>query len=185
MSDLGMPPPDRSLPDRIDRFVFRTELCVATCLVAALLCVVALGALARGLGMPLIWTDEAAALLMASATFPAASALIASREHVEIPLLAGMLPPRAARVAAILSDLALLAVLLALSVLVWRWFAPLDLLTPMLGAEPPMFPNFLYSEPTATLGLRRLWFWLALPLFCLGACLHVLTRLIRLAQGAR
>ncbi|MEC7761585.1 MAG: TRAP transporter small permease subunit [Pseudomonadota bacterium] len=162
---------------RWDDRLRRAELAVAAVLFTALACVVTWGTCARALGSPLIWSDETAVLLMASAAFPAASALLAEDGHVAITLLERRVPPGMARAIGIARDVSLLLIFLALAVLVWRWFAPVAEIARLVGQKTDGFPNFMYSEPTATLGLNKVWFWLSLPIFCIGVCFHTVVRI--------
>ena len=61
--------------------------------------------------------------------------------------------------------------------MVWiclRWFMPLQLME--AGWDVKAFQgktfNFIYAEPTNTIGLKKVWIWLVMPLFTLGALLH-------------
>lgn len=38
----------------------------------------------------------------------------------------------------------------------------------------------MHSVPTQTIGVRKLWFWLALPLFTAGGVMHAAARLLSL-----
>ncbi len=66
---------------------------IACALLVALLVVVMLGVITRGLGEPLIWTDEGSRFLMA--WLAAAGWMLASRsrEHVRIRFFQNLLPP--------------------------------------------------------------------------------------------
>ncbi|APZ51825.1 TRAP transporter small permease [Salipiger abyssi] len=168
---------------RADRVLARIEMAAAAALVAGLSGVLAAAALARAMARPLIWADELAVLLMAMACFLGASALLARDGHVAVTALTDRLPRRARAWALLAREALLMAVIVVFALLVWRWFDPLAPLRP--PPEPGAFvlPNFLYQEPTATLGLRKLWFWLALPVFCLGALCHMAVRLGRALRG--
>lgn len=139
----------------------------------------------RGLGKPLIWTDELAVFLMVWAAFLGASLGIARRQHIAITLLPDMAGASTRRALALAVDVALLVFLLALSAQIWRWFDPITL---WRSASAEAFSlatfNFIYQEPTVTLGMRKMWFWLVLPLFCVTATIHVLASLAgRLSGG--
>ena len=133
--------------------------------------------LSRGFGRPLIWTDELAVCLMVVCAFSGASLGIARRHHLAVTLLADRLGPAARRRLLRLVDAVLLAILLVFGWTLWRWF---DL--PGVVAADSMQDyarqsfNFLYQEPTATLGIRKLWFWLVMPLFCAAGLIHLLAR---------
>ena len=72
-----------------------------------------------------------------------------------------------------------------LSVQIWRWFDPVGVLQ---AASIEDFTastfNFIYQEPTVTLGMHKVWFWLVMPVFCVTATIHVLASLAgRLTGG--
>ena len=70
----------------------------------------------------------------------------------------------------------------------WRWFLPLDIASS--GFDVAAFQgqtfNFIYAEPTLTLGLPKYLFWLVMWLFALGATLHSTMHLLSTPeQGAQ
>jgi TRAP-type C4-dicarboxylate transport system permease small subunit len=91
---------------------------IGCALLAALLICVLLGVVTRGLGSPLIWTDEAARMLMV--WLASTGWILASRRraHVRVRFFQDMLPPRAWRGAE--TTIQLLTVVLGLVV---SWFA--------------------------------------------------------------
>ena len=43
--------------------------------------------------------------------------------------------------------------------------------------------NFIYAEPTNTLGIKKVWVWLAMVLFTFGAVLHSAANLFHPASA--
>ncbi|MBE3637266.1 TRAP transporter small permease subunit [Mangrovicoccus algicola] len=171
---------------RIDAGLARAELALAARLTGALALVLAAAAVARSLGAPLIWADEAAVGLMCWAAFAGASAALAQGAHVSVSILESKLSPRAGWWRALAETLILAALLGWLASVIWRWLDPAGLWQAGSGqrlAETAF--NFVWVEPTVTLGLRKIWLWSVLPLFCLGAGVHLAARLARLAEAAR
>ncbi|WBU59934.1 TRAP transporter small permease [Paracoccus albus] len=131
----------------------------------------------RAFGRPLIWTDELAVYLMVVGAFAGASLGIANREHLAVTLLADRLGPGAQKNLLRVVDTVLLAILLIFGWTLWNWF---DL--PGVIAAESMSDyardsfNFMYQEPTTTLGIRKLWFWLIMPFFCFSGLIHVAAR---------
>lgn len=168
-----------------DARVLRAETAAAAALMAGCFCTLLAGAAMRSLGRPLVWADEAAILLMCCAGFLGASAALARGRHITVDLPARVLPPRPARVIAGLVQVLMIAGLAGFAVILWRWFDPVGVLRAgSVEAFSRETYNFIYSEPTVTLGIAKVWPWLVLIPFCAGCLLHAAARLVRLGQGA-
>lgn len=147
-------------------------------LVAMILCLLLANVVSRTAVHPLIWTDELAVHLMAVLAFVAASSGIALRGHMTIGLLPDRLGPRGRARLALLADLSVLVFLLVMATILWRWFDLPGLLRAGSGAAlAEQSFNFVYTDPTHTLGLPKVWFWLVLPLSCATALIHCLAAL--------
>lgn len=165
---------------RIDSAVARVELRLAALLLAGMLVVMAAGAVMRTAGRPLIWGDELAVLLMAVSALFGLSSNIATGHHIAVDLLAR----RLGGVADLLIGCLLLAATAGFAVCLVRWFDPAGLLR--LGSVEVLARetmNFVYQEPTMTLGLRKAWFWAAFAPATLGAMLHALVLILRAGRG--
>ncbi|MBB4019573.1 MULTISPECIES: TRAP transporter small permease [Chelatococcus] len=163
---------------RLSRALARIEAAVAGLAVFVVFSLLMANVVSRSFGRPLIWTDELAVNCMVWAAFIGASVGLAHRQHIAVMLLPDMLPGRVGRAMAIAVDLSLLLFLGVLAVVLWRWFDPVGLLkAETLEAFSADTFNFIYQEPTVTLGVSKFWFWLVLPVFCLTAMLHVVAGL--------
>ncbi|MFC3628000.1 TRAP transporter small permease [Paracoccus angustae] len=172
--------PDSHILQRLSRAVMRAEAALGGVLVGAILMLLLANVVSRTAGRPLIWTDELAVHLMVVLAFVGASLGIALRGHMAIGLLPDRLGPRGRAALALLADLSVLVFLLALALILWRWFDLPGLLRAGSGAAlAEQSFNFVYTDPTNTLGLRKVWFWLALPLTCATALVHCLAALHR------
>lgn len=162
----------------ISRSLARCETAAAAAMTFVMLLVTGSAALARTFGHPLVWADEAAIAAMTWAGFLGASALFARRGHMAIEMLSERLGPGGRRWLTLLSDLIVLGAFCGLAMLLWRWFDPVGLIRAGSGAAlaEESF-NFIYLEPSQTLGLRKVWIWLVLPLFALGGLVHTLAHL--------
>ena len=69
---------------------------------------------------------------------------------------------------------------IALLVLCWLWYEPLALIES--GFDFDRFAQstfkFIYSEPTNTIGIRKFWIWLAVPLMAVNMSIHALANLV-------
>jgi TRAP-type C4-dicarboxylate transport system permease small subunit len=89
------------------------------------------------------------------------------------------MPAAARRRLALLVDGLLLVFLAVLIVQLWNWFDPIGLWRAgSVDAFSSSAFNFIYQEPTITLGVPKFWFWLVLPIFCLTSVLHVVASLM-------
>lgn len=172
----------------IDQIIFRFETGLAACCLGGLSLLMLVNAALRALGHPLIWGDELAINLMVWTAFLGASIAIATRQQVAVTLLSEALHEKARLYLALFVDLLVLCAILLLASLVWHWFDLPGLLRSGSPAElATQTYNFIYQEPTVTLGFPKAILWGILPVFCLCATFHALvifyTDLHRLRAG--
>ncbi|WP_341476678.1 TRAP transporter small permease [Pelagivirga sediminicola] len=150
-------------------------------LAVAITGLVLLNVVTRAMSASIFWVDEAAIMSMTWMTFLAASAAVHHGHSVSVTLFTDMLPEGAAHAAQRAVDGIVLGFAALMLWLCWRWFLPLDLLR--AGFDTGAFQgetfNFIYAEPTLTLGVRKFWLWLIMPLFALGVTLHAVANLTR------
>ena len=140
----------------------RAAAAVSALLVAAVLGAVLLGVARRYLfGVPLSWTDELASVLFLWSVFWTAALTVPLREHVSFDLLVDTLSPRARRVIAIATSLAVGLALLAA-------------LPKTIG-----YVAFLWRERTAALQWRLDYVYACFPLFIGAAALAFLADALR------
>ncbi len=156
-------------------------MAAAALLAVSITLLVLLNVVTRAMSASIFWVDEAAIMSMTWMAFLAASAAVHFGHSVSVTLFTDMLPHGAAHVAQRVVD-GLVVVFAALMLwLCWRWFLPLDLLR--AGFDTMAFQgetfNFIYAEPTLTLGIRKVWLWLIMPLFAAGLMLHAAANLTR------
>ncbi len=134
----------------------------------------------RYFGNALYWVDELAIYAMVWMTFLGASASLHYRNAISITLLSGAVTDISKIVLGKCVDATVLLFALAMLWFCWRWFLPWDMLK--AGFDPEAFQgktfNFIYAEPTTTLGVPKFLFWLVMWLFALGATLHSAAHLL-------
>lgn len=166
--------------------VARGEAVLAGLLAAITFALLLLNVVTRAAGSPLIWVDELAIYAMIWMAFMGTSLAIRHRGHIAVTLLSDGLRPRGRLVAVAIIDALLLAFMAVFVVLVWNWFDPVALL---LAGDVPTFSratfNFIYQEPTTTLGLRKIWFWLIMPIFAVCGTLHAAANLVDSLRALR
>ncbi|RRH78132.1 TRAP transporter small permease [Falsigemmobacter faecalis] len=163
----------------LSRSLLRLEKGLAGLLTFAILVLVGFGSVARGLGYPQVWTDELAVHLMVMLAFIAASMGVALQNHMAMGLMPESLGPRGRRVLARVNQGLILAFMALMAVLVWIWLDLPGLIAAGSGealAEASF--NFAWTDPTLTLGMRKIWFWLVVPASVLAGSLHVLAQIV-------
>lgn len=171
---------------RMSDAVAWVEARFAGAIVVAILGLLLANVVSRAFGRPLIWTDELAIYLMVLGAFAGASLGLANRQHIAVTLVSDGLGEGVRKVLARIVDTVLLALFALFAWMLWNWFDPLGVLAAEnLQAYSLKSFNFLYQEPTTTLGVRKVWFWLILPVFCLTGMVHVLARFGAVSERAR
>jgi len=161
------------------------ELRAAGAMLAVLLVIMLTATFSRAMGRPCIQGDEAAIAAMTWATFLGAAAIFGQRGHIAITWLPEQLGPRGARLCTIAINAILFLAAIGFLGLLWRWFDPIGLWqagSPQAYAQTSF--NFLYVEPTMTLGIPRFWIWLILPVVSLTISFHTLVNLIESLKRA-
>ncbi len=150
------------------------ELWLAALMALCVTLLILLNIVTRYFGAALFWVDELAIYAMVWMTFLGASAALHHRSAISITLLADAVPQGTKR--AILKTVDVIVFVFALAMLwfCWRWFLPLDIAR--AGFDTQAFQgatfNFIYAEPTSTLGVPKYLFWMVMWLFALGATVH-------------
>ncbi len=150
------------------------ELWLAALLAVFVTLLILLNIFTRYFGAALFWVDELAIYAMVWMAFLGASAALHHRNAVSITLLIEAVPQRIKPLILKCVDIIVFAFALAMLWLCWRWFLPLKIVR--IGFDVEAFQgttfNFIYAEPTTTLGIPKFLFWLVIWLFSLGATLH-------------
>lgn len=134
----------------------------------------------RALKSPIFWLDEMAVLTMVWLAMLGLSVTLQTRDAVAVTLLTDAVPQGVRKWLRCAADLVVLGFAVALLVLCYLWFDPLLLWRH--GFDLDAFSaesfNFVYQEPTATLGVPKFWFWLILPLVAFTSSIHALANLL-------
>lgn len=163
----------------VDKYVARMETIVAGILALAIVILLFVNVVTRSSGIPLFWVDELAIYAMVWMAFLGASLAIYYRQHIAVTICIELLPVRAHMFMLAMIDVITLVLFLILAVLVWQWFDPLAVFqVSSLSEIGAKTFNFIYDEPTTTLGIRKFWFWLILPVFCVCVTIHNVKNLV-------
>lgn len=165
---------------RISAAWARVEMASAALLAVGVTLLILLNVVTRSLNNALFWVDEAAIYTMVWMTFLGASAAIHYRQQVAITILTDALPIGARRIATKLVDVAVFIFAGAMLYFCWRWYLPTDIAG--AGFDAMAFQgatfNFIYAEPTSTIGIQKWIIWLVMPLFSGGVFLHATAHLL-------
>ena len=152
----------------------KIELWCAAVLAVIITVLVLLNVVTRSIGSALFWVDELAIYVMVWMTLLGASAALHHRNSVSITLVPDVVSDAVRRIVNKAVDLLVFAFALAMLWFCWRWFLPLEIARS--GFDTITFQgntfNFIYTEPTSTLGVPKFLFWTVMWLFAIGAALH-------------
>ncbi len=154
--------------------------CCAAGLLGATALLILLNVITRSLGSALFWVDELAVYCMIWSALLGAVTTVRRREAIALRLLPSLLGARWRRGLHYLADTAVLAFALVMVATCWLWF-DLPLLI-SVGFDVDAFIrasyNFIYRDPTHTLGIGRIWPWLVMPIMALSLLLFSLANLL-------
>jgi len=164
---------------RVSNALLRVEKAAVTGLVAVLLALILLNVVTRAAGAALFWVDELAIYTMIWMALIGASVMLRTRVGVAVTLVTDMLTERLRRMLARVVDGIMLLFAVVLLLLCWLWYEPLALI--QSGFDFDLFAQttfkFIYSEPTSTIGIRKFWIWLVVPLMAISMTIHALANL--------
>lgn len=157
----------------------RVEMAAAAILAGVVTLLILLNIVSRSLGMAIYWVDELAIYAMVWTTFLATSVVLKRRQVIAVTILVDLMGRRGRAWMQCFADLMILMFALTLLVLCWRWLEPSTLYAhdfDIKAFQGDTF-NFVYSEKTNTLGVRKIWPWLIVPLFAFSLAIHALSNL--------
>ena len=159
---------------RLSDRLARLEKVLLIALVAILVGLILFNVVTRAADVAVYWVDELAIYTMIWLVFIGAGHTVRLRRHVQVTLVLMILPPRARRSVECGIDLLVWAFCLFCVWLAWIWYDPLALAA--AGFDRDAFSsgtfNYIYHEPTLTIGISKFWVWLVMPWFALTASVH-------------
>lgn len=152
----------------------KVEIFCSASFACAVTLLILLNVITRSMGAALFWIDELAIYAMVWMTFLGTSAALHYRQPVTVTILTELLPSKLRIATAKFVDLIILVFSLLMLWFCWRWFSPLALFQNGFDFETFQSAtfNFIYAEPTSTLGIKKYPIWAVMWLFALGATLH-------------
>lgn len=154
-------------------------------LVAAVLMLMILNVASRAVNWSLYWVDELAINLMVVFAFVGSSLMFSQRRNFSVTLLSDAVSESLRRRMSIAVQCVNLGFALFLAYATWVWFDPVTMARS--GFNLQIFfestYNSVYQEVTNTIGVRRLWFFLVMPLFAFTLTIHSTACLLRDLHG--
>ena len=163
----------------------RLEKALLIFLAATVTALILLNVVTRSLDRSVFWVDELAIYTMIWLVMVGASAKIRMRKAIAVTLAETFLSTRIHQHLLLLVDVIVLGFAASLVVLSWLWFDPLALAT--AGFDTAAFSsatfNFIYQEPTSTIGLPKYVVWLIMPFTAVTMTLHATVNVLERATG--
>lgn len=157
------------------------ETFVLKVLVATVLGLMILNVASRAIKLSLYWVDELAINLMVVFAFVGSSLMFAERRNFSVTLLSDAVSAENRRRMSIFVQCVNLSFAIFLAYATWLWFDPLTLIRhgfDLQGFFGETY-NSVYQEITNTIGVRRLWFFLVMPVFAITLIVHSLACLVQ------
>jgi C4-dicarboxylate transporter, DctQ subunit len=162
-------------------WIARFEAFVLKILVAAVLLLMVLNVASRAINWSLYWVDELAINLMVIFAFVGSSLMFAQRRNFAVTLLSDAVSEATRRWMSIAVQCVNLGFAMFLAYACWVWFDPATMTR--YDFDLALFFentfNSVYQEITNTIGVRRLWFFLIMPLFAFTLTIHSAACLLR------
>lgn len=166
---------------KLSDWIARVEALVLKVLVAAVLALMVLNVGSRAINWSLYWVDELAINLMVVFAFVGSSLMFAQRRNFAVTLVSDAVSDVARRRMSIVVHCVNLGFALFLAYAAWVWFDPVTLVKSNFDLQVFFQTTFnsVYQEVTNTIGVRRLWFFLVMPLFAITLAIHSAAWLLR------
>jgi len=155
-------------------------------LALAVTALILLNVVTRSFQHAIYWVDELAIYSMIWLVMFGASASFRSRDGIAVTLLQGVVGERIWSVMQILVDCIKLLFAIALIWLSWIWYDPLTLAAhdfDIRDFSGNTF-NFLYDEPTLTIGIPKFIVWLVMPITAVTMTIHAAANLFAQRDAA-
>lgn len=165
--------------------IARLEAFVLKILVAFVLLLMVVNVASRALSASLYWADELAINVMVIFAFVGSSLMFAERRNFAVTLVTDAVSSGTRRKMSIFVQSVNLLFAVFLAYATWLWFDPFTLAKNgfQLQAFFEATFNSVYQEVTNTIGVRRLWFFLIMPVFAFTLLVHSAAGLIRDLQS--
>ncbi len=165
--------------ERASSAVARLERVLVISFVGMIFALILLNIITRAAGRPLVWVDELAIYLMVMTCFVGTSLTVRQRLDFAMTLALDQLGLQGRNRANRVLSLVGLAYALFIVWCCWRMFDPAGLWLDRFDLDKftARTMNFLYTEPTQTLGIPKWIVYLVLPVYGVGLSIHTFANL--------
>lgn len=165
--------------------IAKIEAITLKVLVASVLVLMVVNVASRTLNSSLYWADELAINLMVIFAFVGTSLMFAQRRNFSVTLLSDAVSANTRRRMSVFVQCVNVLFALFLTYATWLWFDPLTLMKNGFHLQSffEQTYNSVYQEVTNTIGVRRLWFFLVMPVFAFTLLVHSMACLIQDLQA--
>ena len=166
---------------RTSDHIARIEEGLLRVLIAGTLGLMILNVISRALRQPIYWVDELAINGMVIGAFVGSSLMFSTRQHFSVTLLKDAVSPRLQVILSLLVQCCNLALAGFMAYAVWLWFDPVALVQSGFNLDAFFKTTFnsVYQEITNTIGIRRLWFFLIMPVITATIFIHSLAGIVK------
>ena len=175
---------------KISGGILAVEKALLIFLAGAVTGLILLNVVTRSVDYALYWVDELAIYAMIWMVMIGASMIVRLRKGIAVTIMDEILPAGTRGILAVVVDFMILAFSATLIWLSYIWYDPIALISVDfdLAAFSADSFNFIYEEPTNTLGIPKFWIWLIIPVVAITMTWHALTnfleRLMRVTSSA-
>jgi TRAP-type C4-dicarboxylate transport system permease small subunit len=165
---------------KISALIMNTEKHILMLLAFAVTGLILLNVVTRSANYALYWVDELAIYTMIWMIMIGASLIIRLRKGIAVTIVDEFLSPRHRQHLSVVVDVSIFCIAAIFLWLNFIWYDPLTLIS--VGFDLEAFSqenfNFIYEEPTNTLGVKKFWLWMVMPLTALTMSIHALANLL-------
>jgi len=170
---------------KLSVWIAKLEALILKVLVAFVLLLMVVNVVSRALNSSLYWADELAINVMVIFAFVGSSLMFAQRRNFAVTLVSDVVSNKNCRRMAIFVQCVNVLFALFLAYATWLWFDPLTLVRngfQLQGFFEETY-NSVYQEVTNTIGVRRVWFFLVMPMFAFTLFVHSCACLVQDLQN--
>ena len=164
----------------VSEMVSRMERWMLILLASAVTLLILLNVVTRSLDFAIYWVDELAIYSMVWLVMIGASSTIQKRSGISVTILEGILPERVWNAFLLIVDVIILLFSATLIWLSWVWYDPLTLAS--FGFDTDTFSgstfNYIYDEPTLTIGVPKYIVWMIMPVTAVTMTIHAVNNLL-------
>ena len=174
-----------ALLQTLSRGIYRVEIAALVALAAGVTGLILLNVVTRSLDFAIYWVDELAIYAMIWLVMIGASVTVRTRKGIAVTLADAFLSERVNTVLKWIVDVLVLGFALFLIWAAWIWYDPIGLIR--AGLDTDAFTqstfNFIYQEPTLTIGVPKYWVWMVMPVTALAMSVHAMTNIAERIAG--